>query len=169
MLSVAVFSVTSSWGWPSWMYPYCWTVERNGSTKCERRTESEGLGCVEDGPKHRIKVAHFKTFAVLPTPLDPSIRMLRPGLRHCPTTIRDIWDLGCSGGDGAWGKLSATDVIATCNHEKSSLHAQLTHQEKSTHSKNQAASQPASHQRVYKFSHSNTDPYMCQKCTMSSI
>ena len=77
--------------------PYCWTVERNRCTKCERPTKPEGLGCVEDGPKDRIKVAHFKNFGVFPTPLDPSIRILRPGLKHCPTAIRDIWDSGCSG------------------------------------------------------------------------
>ena len=98
--------------------PYCWTVERNGCTKCERRTRSEGLGCVEDGPKDQIKVAHFKAFAVFRTPLDPSIRMLRPGLSTVPLQSETSGIQDVQGGDGAWGKLSTTDVIAICDHEK---------------------------------------------------
>jgi hypothetical protein len=110
------------------------------------RTKAEGLGCVEDGPKDRIKVAHLKSFAVFPAPLDPSIRILRPGLKRCETSgIQNV-----QGGDGAWGKLSTTDVIATCDHEKGFTSC-TTHQDKSTNSKNQPASQSHNRQRVYYF------------------
>jgi hypothetical protein len=157
--------------------PYCWTVERNGCTKCERPTKSEGLGCVEDRPKDRIKVGHFKAFGAFPTPLDPSIRMLRPGLKHCPSAIRDIWDSGCSGRRSLahGGSFSTTDVIATCDHEKAHfIHAQLTKTSQLTQQEpaNQPTSQSESHQRVYNFSHRPLDVSKnapCHRCIKPSL